>query len=196
MNFKAILVVATVSLGFLGCKNTEQKKETTTPQIEEIQVVEKEDVLDERYLIQGNSFMGIRPLDPIELHSNLLQRGKIKVDEVVKEVLVLEIDGEEVGYATPNREDKRMVGSSTFQSPKIITDKGIKVGATFGEVLKKYANLELRTTKNGKKIYAKSESIAFLLDLDAKGKAVTIEAIPEATKVIEIKLVNNKISNN
>jgi len=196
MNFRAILVVATVSIGFLGCKNTEQKKETTTQQIEEVQEVEKGDVLDERYLIQDNSFMGIRPLDPIELHSNLLQTGKIKVDQVVKEVLVIEIDGQEVGYATHNREDKRLVGSITFQSPKIITDKGIKVGGTFGEVLKKYANLELRTTKNGKKIYAKSESIAFLLDLDAKGKAVTIEAIPEATKVIEIKLVNNKISNN
>lgn len=102
MNFRAILVVATVSIGFLGCKNTEQKKETTTQQIEEVQEVEKGDVLDERYLIQDNSFMGIRPLDPIELHSNLLQTGKIKVDQVVKEVLVIEIDGQEVGYATHN----------------------------------------------------------------------------------------------
>jgi hypothetical protein len=144
------------------------------------------------YKIVDNSFMGIRPDDLIADHKDKLQSGKIKDGEQVREVLVIEMTGQELGYAVPNKEDKRKIGNITFQSPEVKTDRGIGVGFNLLQALEAYPNLEVKIAKKTKKVYAKEGEIAFLLDYSTQVESVDISKIPKDTKIVEIKLLSSK----
>ena len=194
MTFKAILFISVLSVGMLSCSNVEKKAELKTEKLD-VQEPSNEKKEDNGDTIKNNTFMGIKPADRLEDHLEKLQTVKIRDGETVKDVLVLEVDGQELGYAVPNREDKRLVGTITIQSPKVITDKGIHVGSTLGDALKKYPDLNLRKTKKGKKLYVKSGSIAFLLDYNNQAKEIKLSNIPLSTSIVEIKLLTENSSN-
>lgn len=191
-----LLVKSTLILLFsivLSCNNSDEKRESTAVHVETESAATSNAALKE-FVINNNSFMGISPNDVIADHADKFQFGKIRDGEIVKKVLVIEIDGQELGYAVPNNEDKRLIGNITFQSPKVKTEKGIKVGDSFGDLVKKHPNLTLKKSRNGKKLYAKAGRIVFLLDFNKEGTEIQIEEIPENTSIIELKLISNKAS--
>lgn len=187
MHFRLTLLLASVTL--LACSNPKENNKSETQQKQAIQnevaVEAKEDAK-----IQGNSFRGIRPGDLIDSHKEKLQAGKIKRGNSVKEVLIMEEKGLEVGYVVPNREDKRLVGNITILSEEFATDRGIRVGNTLKEALKMYPNLNVKQMKNGKKVYVTDGKVAFLLDIETDKKNLVLKKIPETTVILEIKFLS------
>ena len=119
--------------------------------------------------------------------------GEINDGEKVGEGFIIEVSGQELGYVMPNKEDKRRIGNITIQSAEDVTEEGIKVGDMFKDALTKYPNLKVKRGGNGKKVYIKVGRLAFLLDLCAEGKSVSIKEIPETTVILELKILLEKI---
>jgi len=183
------LLLSATSLMVIACNGANENSSSTEQLTKTVEVPTES---KGEYKIVDNSFMGIRPDDLIADHKDKLQSGKIKDGEQVREVLVIEMTGQELGYAVPNKEDKRKIGNITFQSPEVKTDRGIGVGFNLLQALEAYPNLEVKIAKKTKKVYAKEGEIAFLLDYSTQVESVDISKIPKDTKIVEIKLLSSK----
>ncbi len=89
----------------LSCSNSTEKGKISKEQ-EKTNVVKESKAESADLIIENNSFMGISPNEIIENQAGKLKYGKIRDGEAIKEGFVIEVYGQELGYALPNKEDK------------------------------------------------------------------------------------------
>lgn len=188
MKFKEVIIALVCAAVIVSCNNTTNEK--SADKVETIETKSDPVVeVDSRFVIQGNSFMGVKPLDLISEHNSKFQTGKIKIGKVVKEVLEMEVDGLELGYVEPFKQDKKMIGNMTFRSPKVTTDKGIGVGNNLQQALDVYPNLKVKIAKKAERVYVTNGEIGLLLDHEYNGKSVTLSEVSKNSKILELKIL-------
>jgi hypothetical protein len=98
----------------------------------------------------------------------------------------IEQKGREIGYFLPDSEDGTLVGDLFIQSPKAITEQGIKVGSTLENFSEKNIDFELVKTKKGKSQQIKSGKYIYKINQKSKGSGTVKSELPNTLKVIEI----------
>lgn len=141
-------------------------------------------------LIKENSFQGISPGDKITSHSSKLEKNTLKNGE--GEFVSYQIKDNKlgtVGYLLPDPNDATLVGNITVESDEAKTKKGIRIGSTFGELMKKYPKAKVHGSEIEGRTYAKAGDLSFRLNTSFYSYDVDITKVSKSTEVIEI-LIN------
>ena len=81
--------------------------------------------------------------------------------------------------------------SSIVESPKASTDKGLKIGSTFKDLLKVYPNIDVHGSESEGRTYATADGFSYRLDAPNFTYDVDKAKIPATTKITEI-VINRK----
>jgi hypothetical protein len=144
---------------------------------------------DTQMLISPSSFRGIKVGDAISKHGDYVKKTKIKTGEgsfVAYEIR--DFENNPAGYFYPDTKNKLLVGDITVESPKASTEKGIKVGSTFQELLKAYPKIEVHGSEIESRTYATADKLTYRLDVANNTYEVDKSKIPASTKVTEIMI--------
>lgn len=179
-----VLSAVLVSCGSSGESKSTSAEERSAP----MPVVEGKP----SYQIINNSFMGINAYDSISEHLDKLEKGKIRVGEKVKEVYMIKVNGNELGYVEPLKDAVAYVGNMTFNSPEVKTEEGIGVGSIFAEALAAYPKLKVKKSKVGDKVFGKVWEMFFILDYKTEQEKLFADSIPSTTKVTEVRIRTKK----
>lgn len=141
-------------------------------------------------LVKEKSFQGISPGDKITSHSRKLEKSTLKNGE--GEFVSYQIKNKKlgtVGYLLPDPNDETLVGNITVESSEAKTIKGIKIGSTYGELMKKYPKAKVHGSEIEGRTYAKYGQLSFRLNASYFSYEVDAAKILKNTEVIEI-LIN------
>ena len=144
------------------------------------------------YQIFNSSFMRINAYDSISEHLDKLEKGKKRVGEKVKDVYMIEVNGNELGYTEPMEDTTNYVGNMTFNSPEVKTEDGIGVGSTFAKVLVAYLKLKVKKSKVGDRLFGKVWEMFFILDYKTEQEELSADSIPPTAKVTEVRIRTKK----
>ena len=179
------IVAIVLSAVLVSCDSPVEPKSTTAEERSApMPVVEEKP----SYQIINNSFRGINAYDSISEHLDKLEKGKIRVGEKVKEVYMIEVNGNELGYVEPMEDATAYVGNMTFNSPEVKTEEGIGVGSTFAEVLAAYPKLKVKKSKVGDRVFGKVWEMFFILDYKTEQEKLSADSIPPTAKVTEVRI--------
>ena len=141
-------------------------------------------------LIKENSFQGIAPGDKIVSHSKNTEKNILKTGE--GEFVSYQIKNKKfgtVGFFLPDPNDETLVGNITIDAPQAKTIKGINIGSTFKELMKKYPKAKVHGSEIEGRTYARNGQLSFRLNTSHFSYEVDPSKISEDTEVVEI-LIN------
>jgi hypothetical protein len=143
---------------------------------------------DTQMLISSTGFRGIQVGDAISKHnSDYVKKTKMKTGEGTFEVYqIRDFENNPAGYFMADPNNKLLVGDITVESPKASTEKGIKLGSTFKDLLAAYPKLEAHGSEMESRTYAKFGNISYRLDVANTQYDLDKTKIPATAKIIEI----------
>jgi hypothetical protein len=142
---------------------------------------------DTQLLITSTGFRGIQVGDAISKHGAYTKKTKMKTGEGSFDVYeIKDFENNPAGYFMPDSKNKLLVGDITVESPKASTDKGLKIGSTFKDLLKAYPNVEVHGSEIESRTYATADKLRYRLDVANNTYDVDKAKIPAATKITEI----------
>lgn len=143
-------------------------------------------------LISETSFRGITIGDKIADHSAYIQKETLQTGEGSFEVYrIKDFNNNPVGHLDPHPKDESLVGDITVESPKAVTEAGIKIGDTFKDLQAKAKNIAVHGSEIEGRTYATVGNIAYRLDMANFTYEVDMSKIPADTKITEI-MINRK----
>lgn len=137
--------------------------------------------------IEETAFEGISPGDKIAEHQGNLEQAIQKNGEGTFDIYNIKNATYGVmGYLYPDPKTPTLVGDVVINSPLAKTKDGIHVGKTFGALMQKYPNIEVRGSEIEGRTYAKQNNLSFRLDFPHFKYELDKKTIPPTTKIIEI----------
>ena len=73
---------------------------------------------------------------------------------------IKDFENNPAGYFMADPKNKLLVGDITVQSPKASTEKGIKIGDTFKDLLKAFPNIEVHGSEVEGRTYATANNLS------------------------------------
>lgn len=144
-------------------------------------------------LIGQNSFRGIQVGDSISKHLEYIQKTKLRTGEGAFEVYeIKDFDNNPAGYFLPDPKEKLLVGDITVKSPKAQTEKGIKIGDTFQDLLKVFPDIAVHGSEIEGRTYATAHHLSYRLDMANFRYEIDKAKIPATTKITEITIHRGK----
>ncbi len=138
-------------------------------------------------LISEDAFRGIRVGDDIAQHSDYIQKQQLRTGEGEFEIYrIKDFNNNPAGFFYPDSKDENKVGSITVESPKAATAEGIRVGSTFGELLKKLPELEVHGSEIESRTHAMFKNLSYRLNIANVEYDVAVEKIPASTEITQI----------
>ena len=138
-------------------------------------------------LIAEKSFQGISPGDLISSHLNILEKGKLKTGEGTFDVFYVNNKNlEKLGYILKDPKNESLVGNIIIESKKARTEKGIHIGSSFEDLVKKYPDVKVHGSEIEGRTYGREGNLSFRLDTNNFTYEVDKNKIPKDAKVIEI----------
>ncbi|MFK8163373.1 MAG: hypothetical protein AB8H12_13000 [Lewinella sp.] len=142
---------------------------------------------DDPYLISNGYFLGLKPGGSLAefvdgLRSDVLQTGEGDFDVHY----IDSAEGDELGYVMADPRDEGTIGNIYITSPKVVTEKGVRVGMSYSALTEKMGQLEVHGSEIEGYTFANTEGMAFRLDAGNWSYEVDPSTIKPETKIIEI----------
>jgi hypothetical protein len=155
-------------------------------------IISIEPIITTQFSIDPKGLFGIEVGDAIKKHSNNAKKTTIKTGEgSFVAYQIIDPENNPAGYFMPDPNNKLLVGDITIETPKASTDKGIKIGSTFQDLLKAYPNIEVHGSESEGRTYATANGFSFRLKVANFTYDVDKAKIPATTKITEI-VINRK----
>jgi hypothetical protein len=137
--------------------------------------------------ITSTGFRGIEVGDAIAKHGDYIKKTKLKTGEGSFDAYeIKDFENNPAGYFLPDPKNKLLVGDITVQTPKASTDKGIKVGDTFKDLLKAFPNIEVHGSEIESRTYATIGKLTYRLNVANNTYDLDKAKIPATAKITEI----------
>ncbi len=145
------------------------------------------DPITTQFSIGAKGFKDVMVGDAIAKHKATVKKFTLKDGEGSFEAYkITDAEDNPAGYFTPDAKNKLLVGDITIETPKASTDKGIKVGSTFQELLKAYPNVEVHGSEIEGRTYAKAGGFSYRLDVPNFTYEVDKSKIKATAKITQI----------
>jgi hypothetical protein len=143
---------------------------------------------DTQMLIASTGFRGIQIGDAIsKYNTDYVKKAKIKTGEGTFEVYqIRDFENNPAGYFVADPNNKLLVGDITVETPKASTEKGIKLGSTFKDLLAAYPKLEVHGSEIESRTYANAGNISYRLNVANTQYDLDKTKIPATAKIVEI----------
>ena len=140
-----------------------------------------------QFTMDSKGLFGVQVGDAIKKHSGNVKKTTIKAGEGnFAGYQITDPENNPAGYFLPDPNNKLLVGDITVESPKVSTDKGIKVGSTFKDLLKAYPNIEVHCSEIEGRTYATAAGLSYRLDAANFTYEVDKAKVPATAKITEI----------
>jgi len=149
------------------------------------------DVDDEDpYRISNGIFLGLQPGESFVDYQEGLRKGTLKSGAVSLSAWYIDgAEGNELGYVLPDPRDAGTVRSIVITSPDVVTEKGIRVGYEFPELMQRLGTLSLHGSEIESRVYADEGNLRYRLDMASNKPNIKSSEVPAGTKVTEIWIV-------
>lgn len=144
---------------------------------------------DDPYLISNSHFLGLTPGGSLAEFVDGLRSGVLQTGEGDFDVHYIDsAEGDELGYVMADPRDENTIGNIYVTSPKVVTEKGIRVGMSYAELQEKMGRLEVHGSEieGYTHAYADADGLAFRLDSGNWSYEVDPTAIKPETEILEI----------
>ncbi|MEO1051709.1 MAG: hypothetical protein AAFX87_13860 [Bacteroidota bacterium] len=150
---------------------------------------ERYNAVNQTYNIEPKAFYGIVLNAKISSSSDRLEKGTLSTGDGDFDVFyIIGASGERLGYLMPHRHDEEKVGTIVITTPQASTEYGLKVGMTFGEIMRKFESFEVHGSELESRTYAIVEEYALLLDAYHTEHNLDPSLIDKQAKVKEISI--------
>lgn len=137
------------------------------------------------------SFLGMSVGDDLAQHADKLKKSVLETGEGSFDVFEIHQGGRKLGHVSPAGRNESVIGGITITSPLAVTEQGIKVGSTWGELKQALPELEVHGSEIEGRTYAFFGSVAYRLDVYFGAydiPASEIRKIKDSTRITEIDL--------
>jgi hypothetical protein len=142
---------------------------------------------DEPYLVSNGYFLGLIPGGSLAEFIDGLRSDVLRTGEGDFDVHYIDsAEGDELGYVMADPRDEGTIGNIFITSTKVVTEKGVRVGMSYSELVEKMGELEVHGSEIEGQTYANSEGLAFRLDTGNWSYEIDPSTIKPDTKIIEI----------
>lgn len=169
-----------------GELNSIGSKNLKVTEIVEIDQSTNVDLIDEHF------YMGISPGDKIVNHLEVLTKTQMKTAEGTFDIYAIDAaPSTTTAYCLPDPNNKEIIGNIVITSSPAVTNDGIQVGSSYGDLLAKYSDLKVHGSESEGRTFAKIGNLSFRLDTPNFTYEVDPSKIKKETKIIEI-IINRK----
>jgi hypothetical protein len=142
---------------------------------------------DTQLMITEINFRGIQAGDAISSHADYTKKIKLKTGEGSFDVYeIRDFENNPAGYFTADPKNKLLVGDITVESPKAITNEGIKIGDSFQALSKIFPLAGVHGSEIEGRTYATTGRLSYRLNVSNFKYEVDKAKIPAATKITQI----------
>ncbi len=150
------------------------------------------DPITTQFSIDPKGLFGVNVGDAIKKHKASVKKTTIKTGEGdFTAYQISDPENNPAGYFMPDPKNELLVGDITIETPKASTDKGIKIGSTFKELLKAYPTLKVHGSEIESRTYAVVGNMSYRLNVPNTKQDVDIAKVPATAKITEI-VINRK----
>ncbi len=178
--------------GLFACGSSSQTTEVESAEqtSEEVTQVKEETKQEGSYLtIYQKSFLGLSPDMNIKDYKGTLEKGLLQTGEGDFDIFNVKDDkGNIVAYFAPFGEKEDKVGYITITSEQAKTEDGIKIGDTFGTLLKKYPDLKVFGSEIEGYTEAVVGTLGYRLDEQHYSYELKVSDVKKETEIIEITI--------
>lgn len=144
---------------------------------------------DDPYLLSNGYFLGMTPGGSLIDYKDGLRTGQIRTGEGEFDVLFIDgAEGDELGYVYSMESDDPTIDQITITSPKVVTEKGVRVGLSFDELQQRLGPLEVSASEIESRVYARKDGITYRLDTNGAPGKTTAADIDGDVEVMQIIL--------
>jgi hypothetical protein len=142
---------------------------------------------DTRLWITSSGFRGIYVGDAIEKLGNFVKKTTMKTGEGSFDIYqIKDFENNPAGYFMPDPQNNLVVGDITVETPKAQTEKRIKLGGTFKDLLKIYPDIEVHGSESESRTYATADGLSYRLNVANTKYDLDKAKIPGTAKITEI----------
>ncbi|OAV46094.1 hypothetical protein [Lewinella sp. 4G2] len=142
---------------------------------------------EDPYLISNGTFLGLKPGEPLGAYAEVLRKGRLKDGEGSFDVYYIDgAEGSKLGYLMPDPLDKNIVGDIYVTSPAVVTEKGIRVGTTYEELVERIGAISFHGSEIESRVYGNKEGISYRLDMTSADYDLDNSRISPETAITEI----------
>jgi hypothetical protein len=146
-------------------------------------------IMDTRLFITASGFRGIYVGDAIEKLGDFVKKTTMKTGEGSFDIYqIKDFENKPAGYFMPDPQNKLVVGDITVETPKAQTEKRIKLGDTFKDLLKAFPDIEVHGSEIESRTYATDNfnNLSYRLNVANATYNVDKAKIPATAKITEI----------
>lgn len=144
---------------------------------------------DDPYLLSNGYFLGMTPGGSLAGYKDGLRAGQISTGEGEFDVLFIDgAEGDELGYVYAMESDAPTIDQITITSPKVVTEKGIRVGLSFNELQQRLGPVEVYASEIESRVYASKDGITYRLNTNGTPGKTKAEDIAGDVEVMQIIL--------
>ncbi|NJC26408.1 hypothetical protein [Neolewinella antarctica] len=162
----------------------------TTPEIDnpnedntDIYDVDPEDP----YLMSNGAILGLKPGEPLGEYADGLRTGRIRTGEGDFDVYFIDgAEGDELGYLLPDPTAKSRIGDIILTAPTVVTEKGIRVGLTYAELIERLGAVAFHGSETEARVYGTKDGLRYRLDVNSTKRDLTEADIEPGTRITEI----------
>lgn len=141
------------------------------------------------YKLVNGTFLGLQAGAPLASHKAGLRDGKLRTGEGTFDVFFIDsAEGDELGYVLPDPRDPGAIRSITITSPNVVTEKGVRTGIEFPELMQRLGVVSISGSEIEGRVYAKSGNLLYRLGMTSTSPNIKSSEVPAGTKVTEIVL--------
>ena len=145
---------------------------------------------EDPYLIFNHTIFDLSPGQPLAPALDRLRRGTLRTGEGNFKVYhIKDKQGEEVGYVMPDPLDESLIGDIYITSDRVVTEQGVRVGYTYGELVERLGALEVHGSEIEGSTSADYKRLRFMLDEQHFAYELGQEQVSPSAKVTEIVLM-------
>ena len=142
---------------------------------------------EDPYLISNGSLLGFKPGEPLAAYRDALRPGKIRDGEGTHEVFFIDgAEGGELGYLMASPTDPETIGDIYITSPAVVTEQGIRIGATYAELQERIGAINFHGSEIEGRIFGSQDGLAYRLDGHSTEYAMDNSGINPETPIVQI----------
>lgn len=139
------------------------------------------------WIVSDKAFYGIEVHRPIVSYGDKLSKTTTTNGEGTFEVYEIKNkEGEVLAHVYPDPTKEELVGDIVILNKKITTDKGVKIGTTFGELKAKFNDYEVHGSEIESRVHFYQGNHAYRLDHSSNQYDLEESEISDDSEVIEM----------
>lgn len=139
------------------------------------------------WIASDKAFYGIEVQRPIASYGDKLSKTTTTNGEGTFEIYEIKDNTDNVlAHVYPNPNDESLVGDIVIMNEKISTEKGVKIGTTFGELKAKFDDYKVHGSEVESRVHFYQGNHAYRLNHVSNEYDLDENEIPDDSKVIEM----------